>query len=60
MMQPTQTTTPGTDAKGVSILARSLFKQMQQQGFTEEQIIGLSTELLQLVSEGMQKRMVAE
>ena len=51
---------PTTDAKGVSILARSLFRQMREQGFTEEQIIGLSGELIQLVSEDMQRRLAAE
>jgi hypothetical protein len=51
---------PSTDARGVSILARSLFRQMQEQGFTQDQIISLSSELIQLVSEGMQRRLVAE
>jgi hypothetical protein len=54
------TPTPSTDARGVSILARSLFRQMQEQGFTEDQIIGLSSELIHLVSEGMQRRLAAE
>lgn len=53
-------TSPSTDAKGVSILARSLFRQMREQGFSEEQIIGLSGELIQLVSEDMQRRCAAE
>ncbi len=51
---------PSTDARGVSILARSLFRQMQEQGFTEDQIISLSSELIQLVSDGMQRRLAAE
>jgi hypothetical protein len=60
-MQPTPT--PSRDSastKGVHILARSLFRQMRQQGYTEEQIIGLSTELIQLVNEDLQKRLAAE
>ncbi len=48
------------DPKGVPILARSLFRQMQQQGYSKDQIIGLSTELIQLVNEDLQKRMAAE
>ena len=34
----------------MSILARSLFRQMREQGYTPEQIIGLSSELIELVS----------
>jgi hypothetical protein len=62
MIAPTTDVTlnPTTDAKGVSILARSLFRQMREQGFTEEQVIGLSSELIQLVSEDMQRRLAAE
>ena len=62
MIAPTHdlTASPTTDAKGVSILARSLFRQMREQGFSEEQIIGLSSELIQLVSEDMQRRLAAE
>jgi hypothetical protein len=60
-MQATQTTSKdSTSTKGVQILARSLFREMRQQGYTEEQIIGLSTELIQLVNEDMQKRVAAE
>lgn len=51
---------PSTNARGVSILARSLFRQMQEQGFTEDQIISLSSELIALVSDGMQRRLAAE
>jgi hypothetical protein len=60
-MQATQTPSkdPAT-TKGVAILARSLFREMRQQGYTEEQIIGLSTELIQLVNEDLQKRLAAE
>lgn len=51
---------PATDTKGVPILARSLFRQMCEQGYTQEQIISLSGELIKLVSEDLQKRLVAE
>ena len=36
--------------RGLTILARSLFRQMRDQGYSTEQIIGLSSELLDLVS----------
>jgi len=36
--------------RGLSILARSLFRQMRDQGYSTEQIIGLSSELLDLVN----------
>jgi hypothetical protein len=51
---------PQTDVKGLSILARSLFRQMRQQGYSTEQIIGLSSELIQLVREDLQKGLAAE
>ncbi|MCH9685389.1 MAG: hypothetical protein K0V04_28395 [Deltaproteobacteria bacterium] len=49
-----------TDPKGVLILARSLFRQMRDQGYSKEQIIGLSTQLIHLVNEDLQKPLVAE
>ncbi len=45
----------GNDSKGVSILARSLFRNMTDQGYSQEQIIGLSTELIQLVHEDLRR-----
>jgi hypothetical protein len=51
---------PRTDIKGLTILARSLFRQMRQQGYSTEQIIGLSSELIQLVREDLQKAVAAE
>ena len=57
MSAPTPTTdkTLANDNKGVSILARSLFRTMSEQGYSKEQIIGLSTELIQLVQEDMRR-----
>lgn len=54
------TATPATqpvtsDTRGVTILARSLFRQMRDQGYSPDQIVGLSSELLNLVSEDLQK-----
>lgn len=56
-MSPTPTTDKilANDSKGVSILARSLFRTMSEQGYSKEQIIGLSTELIQLVQEDMRR-----
>jgi len=42
-----------TDIKGLGILARSLFRQMRAQGYSPEQIVGLSAELIQLVREDL-------
>jgi len=39
-----------TSRRAVSILARSLFRQMRDQGYAPEQIIALSSELIELVS----------
>jgi len=49
-----------SDAKGVHILARSLFRDMREQGYTKAQIIALSTQLIQLVNEDLQKDLAAE
>lgn len=43
------------DSKGVSILARSLFRTMTTQGYSKDQIIGLSAELLQLVQDDLRR-----
>ena len=51
---------PATDEKGVSILARSLFRQMREQGYSTDQIIALSSELIELVRENLQRELAAE
>jgi hypothetical protein len=38
------------DTRRVPVFARTLFRHLQDQGYTREQIIGVSTELLGLVS----------
>ena len=48
-MTPTAETRD-TSRRAVGILARSLFRQMRDQGYTPEQIIALSSELIELVS----------
>lgn len=40
-----------TDKKGTRILARTFFNQLRASGYTPTQIIGLATELLDLVTE---------
>jgi hypothetical protein len=48
------------DPRGLGILARSLFRQMRAQGYSPEQIIGLSAELIQLVREDLAQAQPAE
>lgn len=53
--------TPSTDTRrAVSILARSLFRQMREQGYTPEQIIGLSSELITLVSDDLRQERASD
>jgi len=49
-MARVQTTPNAPSTRGISILAKSLFREMQEQGYSKEHIIGLSSELLHLVS----------
>lgn len=39
-----------TDTKGAKILARTFFNQLKGQGYTSHQIIGVATELIDLVT----------
>jgi hypothetical protein len=41
---------PMLDTKGTKILAKSLFKELRASGYTPNQILGLSTELIDLVT----------
>ncbi len=47
--------TRDTNRRALSILARSLFRQMREQGYSPEQIIGLSSELIELVSHDLRQ-----
>lgn len=49
-----------TDERGVSILARSLFKEMRTQGYSPDQIVSLSSELIELVREDLRAGLAAE
>jgi hypothetical protein len=45
---------PGTlDVKGTQILAKSLFKELRGSGYTPNQILSVSTELIGLVTQDL-------
>ena len=44
---------PGQDAKGTRILAKSLFKELRGNGYSPNQILSLSTELIDLVTKDL-------
>jgi hypothetical protein len=45
---------PGTlDVKGTKILAKSLFKELRGNGYSAQQILSLSTELIDLVTQDL-------
>ena len=41
------------DNKGTKILAKSLFKELRGNGYSPNQILNLSTELIDLVTQGL-------
>jgi len=41
------------DSKGTKILAKSLFKELRGSGYSTNQILGLSTELIDLVTQDL-------
>lgn len=55
-------TTPPTrpDSRALGILARSLFRQMRHEGYSPEQIITLSSELLELVRDDLAHSLPAQ
>jgi hypothetical protein len=44
---------PKTDARALKIFARTLFKDMQKQGLTNDQIIAMATQLLGHVTDSI-------
>lgn len=44
---------PGQEVKGTRILAKSLFKELRGNGYSPNQILSLSTELIDLVTENL-------
>ncbi|HEY0095312.1 MAG TPA: hypothetical protein VGB96_13350 [Archangium sp.] len=49
-----------TDKQGTRILARTFFTQLRASGYTPMQIIGIATELLDLVTEDIKSENVAQ
>ncbi len=45
----------GQDTRRVPLFARTLFRHLQEQGYTREQIIGVSCELLGLLSSDIRR-----
>ena len=43
------------DAKGTKILAKSLFKELRGNGYSTNQILSLSTELIDLVTQDLRE-----
>jgi hypothetical protein len=43
------------DCKGTQILAKSLFKELRGNGYSTNQILSLSTELIDLVTQGLKE-----
>ena len=41
------------DPRALKILAKSIFKQLRAQGYEPQQILGLATEIVALVSDGL-------
>ncbi|MDQ3263685.1 MAG: hypothetical protein M3Y59_08505 [Myxococcota bacterium] len=44
-----------TDVKGSKILARTFFNQLRSSGYTPNQIIGIATELIDLVTNDLRE-----
>jgi hypothetical protein len=48
-----------TDVKGSKILARTFFNQLRTSGYTPNQIIGVATELIELVTAELKESQLA-
>jgi hypothetical protein len=48
------------DNKGTKILAKSLFKELRGNGYSANQILGLTTELIDLVTQDLRDASAAE
>jgi hypothetical protein len=49
-----------TDKQGTKLLARTFFNQLRASGYTPMQIIGMATELLDLVTEDLKDKNVSQ
>jgi hypothetical protein len=47
------------DVKGTQILAKSLFKELRGNGYSTNQILSLSTELIELVTQNLKNEHAA-
>jgi hypothetical protein len=54
-MTALESTMQTQDTRRVPVFARTLFRHLQDQGYTREQIIGVSTELLSLLSTDLKR-----
>jgi hypothetical protein len=52
-LSPSIEAQPKPDPKALKILAKSIFKQLRAQGYEPKQILGLATEIVSLVSDGI-------
>jgi hypothetical protein len=53
--QPATTTIPSFDrAAGARILARSFYRELRENGYTPKQLLALSTELIELITQDLQ------
>lgn len=48
------------DVKGTKILAKSLFKELRGNGYSPKQILSLSTELIELVTQDLKGTAIPE
>ena len=48
------------DAKGTQILAKSLFRELRENGYSANQVLSLSTELIDLVTQDLKAASEAE
>lgn len=53
---PSEATAPVRDSRAVQILAKTIFRELKQSGLSEEQIMGVASELLAQVASGLRAR----
>lgn len=56
-LQPSDVSTVGPrDARAVPILAKTIYRELKQSGMSEEDIMGIASELLAQVATGLRER----
>ncbi|MFO0590992.1 MAG: hypothetical protein U0441_25840 [Polyangiaceae bacterium] len=53
---PSEATAPIRDVRAVQILAKTIFRELKQSGLSEEDIMGVASELLAQVASGLRAR----